>query len=180
MGVCWARLFRFQSPEKARKWFIDTEDWVFQSTTHLAKDSQRKADQTVALVKTSNAGPFVVRFGVTGDDISKEEKMIGKKLYVGGLPYSVSDEELEELFAEHGTVESARVIMDKMTGRSRGFGFVEMSSPAEAQAACDQMNGAQLQGRTLVVNEARQREDRGPGGGGGRRGGGGGRGGDRW
>ncbi len=82
--------------------------------------------------------------------------MIGKKLYVGGLPYSVSDEELEELFSEHGTVESARVIMDKMTGRSRGFGFVEMSSPAEAQAACEQMNGASCKGApwlsTKLVN----------------------------
>ncbi len=102
--------------------------------------------------------------------------MTGKKLYVGGLPYSVTDQELEELFAEHGTVESARVITDRVTGRSRGFGFVEMSTPAEAETASQELNGAQLQGRSLVVNEARQREERGPGGGGGgRRGGGGGR-----
>ena len=109
--------------------------------------------------------------------------MTGKKLYVGGLPYSVTDRELEELFAEHGTVESARVITDRMTGRSRGFGFVEMSSSEEAEAASQQLNGTQMQGRSLVVNEARQREERGPGGGGGggyRGGGGGGGGRDRW
>ncbi|MFZ0429855.1 MAG: RNA-binding protein [Acidobacteriota bacterium] len=97
--------------------------------------------------------------------------MNGKKLYVGGLPFSVSDRQLEELFAEHGTVESARVITDKMTGRSRGFGFVEMSSQEEAQSAIESLNGSQLEGRTLTVNEAKERAPR-PGGGGG---GGGGR-----
>ena len=102
--------------------------------------------------------------------------MNSKKLYVGGLPYSVSDIQLEELFAAHGTVESARVITDRMTGRSRGFGFVEMSSQDEAEAAVTELNGSQLEGRTLTVNEARQKEDRG-----GRPGGGGGFGGrDRW
>lgn len=89
------------------------------------------------------------------------------KLYVGGLPYSVSERRLEEIFGEHGTVESVRIITDRYTGRSRGFGFVEMSSPAEAQTAIDALNRTQLEGRTLIVNEARPREDRGDGGGGG-------------
>jgi cold-inducible RNA-binding protein len=106
--------------------------------------------------------------------------MNSSKLYVGGLPYSISDGQLEALFSPHGTVDSARVITDRMTGRSKGFGFVEMSSPEEAQTGMDALNGTDVEGRTLVVNEARPREDRGGGGfGGGRnRGGGGGR--DRW
>lgn len=95
--------------------------------------------------------------------------MNSKKLYVGGLPYSVSDGQLEELFAAHGTVESARVITDRMTGRSKGFGFVEMSSTAEAEAAAQALNGSELQGRNLVVNEAKPREPRGDFGGGDRR-----------
>ncbi|UCF35580.1 MAG: RNA-binding protein [Acidobacteriota bacterium] len=103
--------------------------------------------------------------------------MNGKKLYVGGLPYSTSDRQLEELFAEHGTVESARIITDRMTGRSRGFGFVEMSSESEAEAAIEGLNGTQFGGRTLTVNEARERAPR-PSGGGGGYGGGGGR--NRW
>ena len=90
--------------------------------------------------------------------------MNSKKLYVGGLPYSISDGQLEELFAAHGTVESARVITDRMTGRSRGFGFVEMASQSEAEAAATELNGSLLEGRTLTVNEARQRENRGGGG----------------
>ena len=101
--------------------------------------------------------------------------MNSNKLYVGGLPYSITEDRLEELFAEHGTVESARVITDKFTGRSRGFGFVEMSSQEEAQAAIDKLNGTDLEGRSLTVNEAKPREPRTGGGGGG---GGGGR--DRW
>jgi RNA recognition motif-containing protein len=106
--------------------------------------------------------------------------MSGKKIYVGGLPYSVSDGQLEELFSSHGTVESARVITDRMTGRSKGFGFVEMASESEAEAAINSLNGTQLGGRTLTVNEARPRENRGGfgGGGGGGRGPGGGR--NRW
>lgn len=103
---------------------------------------------------------------------------MNNKLYVGGLPYSVTAGKLQEIFAAHGSVESARVITDKFTGRSRGFGFVEMSSPAEAQKAMEALNGSQLEGRTLVVNEARpqdnqsgggRRDDRAMGGGGGRR-----------
>ena len=96
---------------------------------------------------------------------------MGKKLYVGGLPYSTSESHLEELFAAHGTVESARVIRDRMSGRSRGFGFVEMTSEEEAEKAIQALNGTQLEGRTLVVNEARPQEKRSTssgGGGGGR------------
>ena len=105
---------------------------------------------------------------------------MSQKLYVGGLPYSVTDGQLEEIFAEHGTVESARVIADKFTAQSRGFGFVEMSSGEEAQKAIDALNGNELQGRTLTVNEARPQERRsgfgnGGGGGGGNRRSGGGR-----
>jgi RNA recognition motif-containing protein len=93
--------------------------------------------------------------------------MNSNKLYVGGLPYSVTEDRLEELFGEHGTVESARVITDKFTGRSRGFGFVEMSSQEEGQAAIDKLNGTDLEGRSLTVNEAKPREPRTGGGGGG-------------
>lgn len=96
--------------------------------------------------------------------------MEGKKLYVGGLPYSISDNQLEELFSKHGTVESARVITDRMTGRSRGFGFVEMSETSEAESAAEALNGSELDGRTLTVNEAKPRQSSG---GGGRSGGGG-------
>ena len=96
---------------------------------------------------------------------------MSNKLYVGGLPYSVTEGQLQEIFAAHGTVESARVISDKFTGQSRGFGFVEMSSGAEAQKAIQALNGTQLDGRTLVVNEAKPMERRDGGGGGGGRGG---------
>jgi RNA recognition motif-containing protein len=102
---------------------------------------------------------------------------MGKKLYVGNLSYEVTDGDLEQLFAAHGTVESAQVIMDRDTGRSKGFGFVEMKTDQEAQAAIAALNGQESGGRSLTVNEARPREDRGGGGGGGRRGGGGGYGG---
>src|SRR6478735_8843885 len=95
------------------------------------------------------------------------------KIYVGNLPYSVTDSILESNFAEFGSVSSAKVMMDRETGRSKGFGFVEMGSDAEAQAAINGMNGQALEGRAIVVNEARPREDR-PGGGGGGYGGGGG------
>jgi RNA recognition motif-containing protein len=107
---------------------------------------------------------------------------MGSKLYVGGLPYSVTEGRLEEVFAAHGTVQSAKVISDKFTGQSRGFGFVEMGSSDEAQKAIAALNGTQLDGRTLVVNEAKPMENRGGGGGGGGGGRGGNRGGgrDRW
>ncbi|HZY89895.1 MAG TPA: RNA-binding protein [Gemmataceae bacterium] len=96
---------------------------------------------------------------------------MGKKLYVGNLSYEVTDSDLEQMFAAHGSVQSAQVIMDRDTGRSKGFGFVEMSNDSEAQAAIAALNGKETGGRTLTVNEARPREGgggRGPGGGGGR------------
>ena len=101
---------------------------------------------------------------------------MGNKLYVGNLAYSVRDESLQAAFGQFGTVTSAKVMMDRETGRSKGFGFVEMGSDAEAQAAINGMNGQALDGRPLVVNEARPREERpgGFGGGGGSRSGGGG------
>jgi RNA recognition motif-containing protein len=86
---------------------------------------------------------------------------MNNKLYVGGLSYSVTDGQLQEVFSAHGTVESARVILDKFTGQSRGFGFVEMSSGSEAQAAISGLNGTQLQGRTLTVNEAKLQSNSG-------------------
>ncbi len=86
--------------------------------------------------------------------------MEGRRLYIGGLPYSTTDMQLEEIFSAHGTVESAQVIIDKFTGRSRGFGFVEMGTPDEAEAAVNALNETDLGGRTITVNEARpQRRD---------------------
>ena len=113
---------------------------------------------------------------------------MGNKLYVGNLPYSFRDEDLQQAFAAHGSVSSAKVMMERDTGRSKGFGFVEMGSDAEAQAAINGMNGQQYGGRGLVVNEARPMEPRAPrsggfgggtGGGGGGYGGGAGGGGSR-
>lgn len=105
---------------------------------------------------------------------------MGKKLYVGNLTYEVTDSELSTMFAPHGTVESAQVIMDRDTGRSKGFGFVEMSADKEAQAAIAALNGKEVNGRALTVNEARPKSEgggRGGSGGGGRGGYGGGGGG---
>ncbi|HKQ99671.1 MAG TPA: RNA-binding protein [Pyrinomonadaceae bacterium] len=93
------------------------------------------------------------------------------KLYVGNLSFQTSSEDLQQLFSQAGTVESASVVEDRDTGRSRGFGFVEMSSNEEGQAAIQQFNGKEVNGRNLTVNEARPRENRGGGGGGGRGGG---------
>ena len=122
---------------------------------------------------------------------------MAKRIYVGGLPYSATEAGLEELFAKSGTVTSAAVVTDKYTGQSKGFGFVEMSTDAESDAAIASLNGTMMDGRTLTVNEAKPREERsggggyggggggsrsgggGYGGGGGSRGGGGG-GGNRW
>jgi RNA recognition motif-containing protein len=98
---------------------------------------------------------------------------MGKKLYVGNLAYSVTDGTLEQMFAAHGSVQSAQVIMDRETGRSKGFGFVEMGSDHEAQEAITALNGQPMDGRNLTVNEAKPREDRGGGGRGGYGGGGG-------
>ena len=107
---------------------------------------------------------------------------MGNKLYVGNLAYSIRDEDLQQSFSQFGTVTSAKVMMDRDTGRSKGFGFVEMGSDAEAQAAINGMNGQSIGGRAVVVNEARPREERpggfrGGSGGGGYGGGGGGYGG---
>jgi RNA recognition motif-containing protein len=99
---------------------------------------------------------------------------MGKKLYVGNLTYGVTDSALQQMFEAHGTVQSAQVIMDRDTGRSKGFGFVEMGSDAEAQAAIAALNGKEVDGRSLTVNEARPKAE---GGGRGGHGGGGGRGG---
>ena len=115
---------------------------------------------------------------------------MGNKLYVGNLPYTVRDEDLQQAFGEFGAITSAKVMMERDTGRSKGFGFVEMGSDAEAQAAINGMNGQSLGGRSITVNEARPMEARPPrtggfgggggyGGGGGRSGGGYGGGGDR-
>jgi len=98
---------------------------------------------------------------------------MGKKLYVGNLTYGVTDSTLEQMFTAHGTVESAQVIMDRETGRSKGFGFVEMKSDQEAQAAITGLNGKDVEGRPLTVNEARPRTEGGRGGRGGSGGGGG-------
>jgi len=106
---------------------------------------------------------------------------MGKKLYVGNLTYEVNDSELSALFQSHGTVESAQVIMDRDTGRSKGFGFVEMKTEQEAQGAITALNGKEVNGRALTVNEAKPKTEGGgrggPGGGGRSGGGGGGRGG---
>jgi RNA recognition motif-containing protein len=104
---------------------------------------------------------------------------MGKRLYVGNLAYTMSDSDLQRLFEAHGSVTSAQVIMDRDTGRSKGFGFVEMAGDTEAQAAIAALNGAEVEGRTLTVNEARPKTEGGGGGGGrgGYGGGGGGRGG---
>lgn len=102
---------------------------------------------------------------------------MGKRLYVGNLSYTIDSAGLQALFSQHGTVRNAEVVADRMTGRSKGFGFVEMSTEAEAQAAIAALNGAQYEGRALTVNEAKPREARGTrsfGGPGGSRGGGGG------
>ena len=102
---------------------------------------------------------------------------MGKKLYVGNLAYGVTDGDLQQMFGAYGAVQSAQVVMDRDTGRSKGFGFVEMGSDAEAQAAIRGLNGKSVDGRALVVNEARPKEDRPGGFGGGNRGGYGGGGG---
>ena len=104
---------------------------------------------------------------------------MGKKLYVGNLSFETTASEVEKLFSEHGSVESAEVINDRMTGRSKGFGFVQMQSDSEAEAAITALNGQEFGGRTLTVNEAKPRTERSGGGGGGGRGGYGGGGGRR-
>src|SRR5437879_2780874 len=102
---------------------------------------------------------------------------MNKKLYVGSLPYSITEDELRELFSSYGPIDSVRIITDKFTGQSKGFGFVEMANGEDAKKAIDGINGKQIGGRTLIVNDARpeQKRERSFGGGGG-----GGGGGDRW
>jgi RNA recognition motif-containing protein len=114
-----------------------------------------------------------------------KEPGVAKRIYVGGLPYSATESQLEELFKEHGQVSSVEVITDRHTGQAKGFAFVEMTTDSEAATAIAALNGTQMGGRTLTVNEARARETTGGsrfggGGGGGRSGGGGGGGGRRW
>jgi cold-inducible RNA-binding protein len=101
------------------------------------------------------------RYEEKGDDAqhSKEEHM-NKKLYVGGLSYSVTDAQLQQLFSSHGTVESAKVVMERDSDRSRGFGFVEMATQEEAEKAIASLNGTQHEGRSLTVNLSKPREDR--------------------
>jgi hypothetical protein len=101
---------------------------------------------------------------------------MGKRIFVGNLPFSATDQVLLDTFAQYGAVESAKVITDRFTGRSKGFGFVEMGSDAEAVTAIEKLNGAEYEGRTITVNEAREMQPREGGGGGGRRPGGPGRG----
>jgi RNA recognition motif-containing protein len=103
-----------------------------------------------------------------------KENHMGKKLYVGNLSYDVESSALGEMFTPHGTVESSQIITDRDTGRSKGFGFVEMGSESEAQAAIAALNGQEVGGRALTVNEAKPKENRSGGGGGGYGGGGGG------
>ena len=103
-----------------------------------------------------------------------------KKLYVGNLPFNVNEGQLREMFAEHGEVASVAIIMDRETGRPRGFGFVEMENDADANKAIEALNGSEVDGRSIVVNEARERQSSGGGGFRGGRGGGGGGGRGRW
>jgi RNA recognition motif-containing protein len=110
--------------------------------------------------------------------LNKKEKLVmGTKVFVGGLSWDANDDDLKELFGECGTVTDGVILQDRETGKSRGFGFVTMSSDEEAQAAIEKYHDFEFMGRKLTVNEARPREDRGGGGGGGYRGGGGGYGG---
>jgi RNA recognition motif-containing protein len=117
----------------------------------------------------------VTNFFLDTPEKSERKFIMSAKLYVGNLSFSTSNEDLHELFSKVGTVESANVVEDRDTGRSRGFGFVEMSSKEEADNAIEQFNGKEIEGRSLTVNEAKPRENRAGGGfGGGNRGGGGG------
>ena len=130
-------------------------------------------------------GSFVCPFLIDPESTQRvetlchKENAVGKKLYVGNLTYSVTHTDLEEWFNQYGTVQSAQVISDRDTGRSKGFGFVEMDTDAQAQAAIQGLHDQEHDGRRLTVNEAKPREDRGGGYGGGRSGGGGGYGGGR-
>jgi len=144
----------------------------------LSSDSPFRSRVIVLPVGCGFGGPFLYSpESDSGADIPAQRRItVGRKLYCGNLSFGVSSSGLEQLFSQFGTVESAQVISDRDTGRSKGFGFVEMASDAEAQAAIDGLNETEHEGRALTVNEARPREDRGDGGrGGGRDGYGGGR-----
>ena len=108
--------------------------------------------------------PFLSLSYLSGQYHYLMEVVVNQKIYVGNLPYSTTDQELQDLFANHGNVQSASVVTDRYTGRSRGFGFVEMESAEEAQQAISALNGTDYGGRNLVVNEARPKESRPPGG----------------
>jgi cold-inducible RNA-binding protein len=142
----------------------------------------------VAAFLGRRSAPFAKTRKVKGGSVAlgaarERDEIMGKKLFVGNLSYSLDETQLGEIFGEFGTVESVAIVNDRETGRSRGFGFVEMANDAEAQAAIDALNGAERGGRAMTVNEARPRDDRprrpggGGGGGGGFKGGGGGGGG---
>ncbi len=149
--------------------------------TPILRDSALACPSRLPSGRAVRVGLFdATREMYVGSDTPSWSMMVGRKLYVGNLAYAVSDADLEQLFSEFGTVQSAQVIQDRDTGRSKGFGFVEMGSDAEAQAAIQGLHDQEVNGRRLTVNEAKPREPRGGGGGyggGGRRGGGGGYGG---
>src|SRR6059036_3269311 len=131
----------------------------------FVRESDRKPDLSRCPVRVF--GPFLPHLSSCPRQYHypKGGTLMGSKIYVGGLPYSATEQQLSDLFTAHGSVESARVITDKFTGQSRGFGFVEMSTGGEAQKAIDALNGTQLDGRTLTVNEAKPMERRDGGGG---------------
>ena len=104
--------------------------------------------------------------GLSQNVAGRQQKETGLRIYLGNLPYESAEEELEETFRQYGQVESVTIIKDRDTGRSKGFGFVEMPEDSEAQSAIDALNGQEMGGRALTVNEARPREERGGGGGG--------------
>jgi len=149
--------------------------------TPILRDSALACPSRLPSGRAVRVGLFdATREMYVGSDTPSWSMMVGRKLYVGNLAYAVSDADLEQLFSEFGSVQSAQVIQDRDTGRSKGFGFVEMGSDAEAQAAIQGLHDQEVNGRRLTVNEAKPREPRGGGGGyggGGRRGGGGGYGG---
>jgi RNA recognition motif-containing protein len=154
--------------------------WFAERVRDVGSPDPRTSPDSIAYPPTgSPRRPFFVL------DLKSDERVVmphtrnsrvGKKLYVGNLTYGVSNADLEALFAPYGSVQSAQIIQDRETGRSKGFGFVEMSSDSEAKAAIDALHDQEHDGRRLTVNEAKPREDRGGGGGGygGGRGGGGG------
>jgi len=134
--------------------------------SHFSRIGCMSTSFKLARKEPRNNGPRTTHF--------KEIQAMGKKLYVGNLSYNVDSSELEQMFAPHGQVVSAQIINDRDTGRSKGFGFVEMANDNEAEAAIAALNGHEHEGRALTVNEARPREERPRGGGGGYGGGGGG------